>query len=67
MEPDREQQRNSLVASGVQKPKRFRIVKLEERIAPAKGGRHSNYTCLAYECPSSPIICPSARAGGCQW
>ncbi len=27
------------------KPKRFRIVKLEERIAPSKGGNGTNNTC----------------------
>jgi hypothetical protein len=32
-----------------EKPRRFRIVKLEERIAPAKGGNHTHncdYGCL---------------------
>jgi hypothetical protein len=39
-----------------EKPKRFRIVKLEERIAPTKGGNAThhcttnctNYTCATY-------------------
>jgi hypothetical protein len=37
MEPHREEQK-ALEPSAEQKPKRFRIVKLEERIAPRMGG-----------------------------
>jgi hypothetical protein len=28
-----------------EKPKRFRLVKLEDRIAPSKGGTHNHHTC----------------------
>ncbi len=35
MEPDREEPQKALEPSAVQKLKRFRIVKLEERIAPS--------------------------------
>ncbi len=37
MEPHREEQK-APPPSAKPKPKRFRIIKLEERIAPAKGG-----------------------------
>jgi hypothetical protein len=40
MEPHREEPQKALQASAEEKPKRFRIVKLEERIAPSKGGTH---------------------------
>ena len=36
MEPRREEQQKALEPNAGQKPKRFRIVKLEERIAPGK-------------------------------
>ena len=41
MEPRREEQK-APQPGAKQKPKRFRIVKLEERIAPAKGGGGTN-------------------------
>jgi hypothetical protein len=41
MEPHREEQK-APEPSAEQKPKRFRIVKLEERIAPSKGGNTKN-------------------------
>jgi hypothetical protein len=45
MEPRREEQ---------QKPKRFRIIKLEERIAPTKGGNisHGKATACGLTCPT---------------
>jgi hypothetical protein len=59
MEPHREDQ--TVLPSGAErKPKRFRIVKLEERIAPKQGGKGTNNTCGAiatcalgctYTCP----------------
>ncbi len=42
MEPDREEQHKGLPPSVAPRPKRFRIVKLEERIAPARGGGDNN-------------------------
>ncbi len=56
MEPRREDQPQA-PPSAQPKPKRFRIVKLEERIAPNKGGIPgkpgtyiycSNYTCVTW-------------------
>jgi hypothetical protein len=41
MEPHREDQATSPPPGAEQRPKRFRIVKLEERIAPSKGGGHT--------------------------
>jgi hypothetical protein len=38
MEPHREEPQRAPPPSAEQKPKRFRIVKLEERIAPKQGG-----------------------------
>jgi hypothetical protein len=37
MEPNREEQKQAMAPGAEQKPKRFRIVKLEERIAPSQG------------------------------
>lgn len=42
MEPHREDQPKLPGPGGEQKPKRFRIVKLEERIAPSAGGGTRN-------------------------
>jgi hypothetical protein len=44
MEPHREKQKKALESSAQAKPKpkRFRIVKLEERIAPKRGGKGTN-------------------------
>ncbi len=63
MEPRRAEQQ-ALQPSAEPKPRRFRIVKLEERIAPAQGGNGSHncvFTakhcwsykqgCTAYACP----------------
>jgi hypothetical protein len=44
MEPHREEQKAPPRAEP--KPKRFRIVKLEERIAPSKGGNGTNNGCF---------------------
>ncbi len=38
MEPHREETQKAVEPSAAQKPKRFRIVKLEDRIAPIKSG-----------------------------
>jgi hypothetical protein len=60
MEPHREEPQKAPEPSAEQRPKRFRLVKLEERVAPSTGGRlfltrevtgcgcnASNYTCHA--------------------
>jgi len=51
MEPRREEQK-TLQASAEQKPRRFRIVKLEERIAPAKGGNANTHHCTLHCIPT---------------
>ena len=42
MEPHREKQKKLLESSAPPKLKRFRIVRLEERIAPARGAKGTN-------------------------
>ncbi len=59
MEPRHEEQPKALGVGTEQKPRRFRIIKLEERIAPAKGGNGTHNcptqkTCLASLC----VYCP---------
>ena len=64
MEPHREEQQKAPPPGAEQKPKRFRIVKLEERIAPSHGGNggtHGNKdtcgctaTCL---CGKTNLVC----------
>jgi hypothetical protein len=63
MKPARDEPKNTPEPGAKPKPKRFRIVKLEERIAPSKGGKGTNNGCYsghtcAYSCP-----CYSGRAG----
>jgi hypothetical protein len=50
MEPRREEQQKAPQPGAQRKPRRFRIVKLEERIAPSKGGNGTNNSCGAYTC-----------------
>jgi len=46
-----------------EKKKRFRIVKLEERIAPSKGGKGTNNTCA---CGTVNVpTCPGAGSDTC--
>jgi hypothetical protein len=63
MEPHREEQK-APGHGAEQKPKRFRIVKLEERIAPKKGGKGTNnctaYNCETQLCTADGPTCPSA-------
>lgn len=55
MEPHREVQQKAPESGAGQKPKRFRIVKLEERIAPKHGqSRTIQAVCNSY-------------GGGCGW
>jgi hypothetical protein len=42
MEPHREEPQKAPPPSAERKPKRFRIVKLEDRIAPGRGGNGTN-------------------------
>jgi hypothetical protein len=43
MEPHREENQKAPQPSAERKPKRFRIVKLEERIAPGKNGTQQGW------------------------
>jgi hypothetical protein len=56
MEPRREESQKALEPGAAQKPKRFRIVKLEERIAPKKGGNGGTHgggpTACGLTCPT---------------
>ncbi len=57
MEPLREEQNKAPPPGAEQKPKRFRLVKLEERIAPSQPGVHTrgcSYRCT-YACISDGI------------
>ena len=58
MEPHREEQPKAPEAGAEPKPKRFRIVKLEERIAPSKGGQGTHNHCLS-------TTCVEGSCGGC--
>jgi hypothetical protein len=49
MEPRREELQAPQAGAG-EKPKRFRIVKLEERIAPTKGGDSTNNCPISGNC-----------------
>jgi hypothetical protein len=55
MEPNPEEQQQALEPSATPKPKRFRIVKLEERIAPSKGG-HGIHNCPNTNGPGCPTL-----------
>jgi hypothetical protein len=48
MEPHREEPQRASDAMVEQKPKRFRIVKLEERIAPSQGKGNTNKSCNCF-------------------
>lgn len=56
MEPNREESQNALKPSAGQKPKRFCIVKLEERIAPRQGGNGTKNGCSGKLCTGA--YCP---------
>jgi hypothetical protein len=65
MEPHREDQQKALQPSATPKPKRFRIVKLEERIAPTQGGgtQHGHTCrCVSVQCGTTGCtpVCPTA-------
>lgn len=50
MQPNREDQQKSLESNGEKRPNRFRIIKLEERIAPNKGGNTNKHGCPSVVC-----------------
>jgi hypothetical protein len=63
MEPHREEPQRAPPPGAEPKPKRFRIVKLEERIAPSKGGNGTNNTCA---CGTVNVpTCPGAGSDTC--
>jgi len=60
MEPVHEEKTRTLERSATQKPKRFRIVKLEERIAPNNHGGNGTNNCSATQpCPHTHGQCNS--------
>jgi hypothetical protein len=63
MEPHREEPQKALLPSAEQRPKRFRIVKLEERIAPSKGGNGTHNCPTAANCATAAgVTCPTYGA-----
>jgi hypothetical protein len=71
MEPHREDQQPALKPGAERKPKRFRIVKLEERIAPGKGGHGTNNGCGVgtTACPVPTLnqyTCPTGNTCYCN-
>ena len=62
MEPRREEPKVPKVGIG-EKPKRFRIVKLEERIAPTRGGNHQGSNTVCNNCQINTTECPSGDYG----
>jgi hypothetical protein len=66
MEPHREERPKALQASAEQRPKRFRIVKLEERIAPSKGGNGTNNGCYSgHPATACGPTCPIGGTADC--
>jgi hypothetical protein len=63
MEPHREGQQKAPEPSVAPKPKRFRIIKLEERIAPSKGGNGTHNGCGATA--GCTVYCSQSCAGTC--
>jgi hypothetical protein len=65
MEPHREEQQKALETSATRKPRRFRIVKLEDRIAPSKGGGGTHNTCglacTGISCYCGTTLCQTAN------
>ena len=59
MESRCEEPKKALEPGAAQKPNRFRIVKLEERIAPAKGGKatHKCFTTPTCVCDTYDPTC----------
>jgi hypothetical protein len=68
MEPRREEKQKAPPPDAGPKPKRFRIVKLEDRIAPKQGGgnfSHGQATGCGPTCPTNNTwYCPSV--GNCS-
>ena len=63
MEPRREEQQRALGSSAEQKPRRFRIIKLEERVAPRKSGGTNGANCYTHKCTGG---CPNT-IGSCTY
>jgi hypothetical protein len=60
MEPQREEQKPQPQPRTEEKPKRFRLIRLEERIAPGKGGNGSQNCAW-----SAAKDCVSHNGGSC--
>jgi hypothetical protein len=63
MEPHREEQPKALPPGAEQRRKRFRIIKLEERIAPSGGGGTKN--CNNHDTKASCVSACGCSAGHC--
>ncbi len=66
MEPREQDQKQSAQTHSQEKPRRFRIVKLEERIAPSQGGNGTN-NCSVYcynDTGTCTGTCPSQKHCG---
>jgi hypothetical protein len=70
MQPQNEEQPQATEPGTGKKPKRFRIVKLEDRIAPSKGGNTNNcsklQSCFNTWCGCSGYGPCSAFTCGCH-
>ena len=55
MEPRKDENKEPRAETNEAKPRRFRIVRLEDRIAPGHGhGNGSNLTCKDFSCKACP-------------
>jgi hypothetical protein len=63
------EERQRVLPGAGQKARRFRIVKLEERIAPAKGGGTNGAKCFTHDKTCATCICTwtcfTCPGGGC--
>jgi hypothetical protein len=62
--PQKNQETEGLPDGQAPRPRRFRIVKLEERIAPKKGGSLSKKICVTGDCP---VDRPCPGDGSWEW
>ncbi len=60
MEPHREEQNKAPPPGAEPKPKRFRIVKLEDRVAPRRGGK------TGITCPLTADTCNLSGGATCD-
>ncbi len=69
MEPHREEEQKALEPSATPKPKRFRIIKLEERIAPSAPGVAPAHkaTAMGSGCPTNGPTCNPPTSPVCNY